>query len=204
MERDPHSESGALPRRRVGLDRAAVVLDDAVADREAQAGPVADRLGGEEGSKSGPAAGAGKLVFAGKIVLTGTLPSAHPSRGEAIIKQNGGKVSGSVSKVTSYVLAGEEAGSKLDLTGPRGRIPSRPEVADAMDCLGPRHTRDHRVFRPHVWHPTRGEENRSDFQGCPKDRSSSSYADQSDESKARHERTVVNTLNGWIGDRPYE
>ena len=31
----------------------------------------------------------------------------------AIIKQNGGKVSGSVSKKTSYVLAGEEAGSKL-------------------------------------------------------------------------------------------
>ena len=42
------------------------------------------------------------------------------------------------------------------------------------------------------------------FRDAPKDRSSSSYADQSDESKARHERTVVNTLNGWIGNRPYE
>lgn len=48
------------------------------------------------------------------FVLTGTLPTY--SRGEAseIIESFGGKTSGSVSKKTSYVLAGEEAGSKLD------------------------------------------------------------------------------------------
>ena len=46
--------------------------------------------------------------------MTGTLPKRSRAEAEAIIKQRGGKISGSVSKVTSYVLAGEEAGSKLD------------------------------------------------------------------------------------------
>ena len=47
------------------------------------------------------------------FVLTGTLPNMTRDEASAIIKQNGGKVSGSVSKKTSFVLAGEEAGSKL-------------------------------------------------------------------------------------------
>ncbi len=56
-----------------------------------------------------------KLLFADKtFVLTGTLSKRSRPEAEAIIKQRGGKVSGSVSKVTSYVLAGEEAGSKLE------------------------------------------------------------------------------------------
>ena len=54
-------------------------------------------------------------VLAGKvIVLTGTLPSLSREEATAKIEAAGGKVSGSVSKKTSYVLAGEEAGSKLD------------------------------------------------------------------------------------------
>ncbi len=53
-------------------------------------------------------------LFAGlTFVLTGTLPTMTRDEASAIIKQNGGKVSGSVSKKTSYVVAGEEAGSKL-------------------------------------------------------------------------------------------
>ncbi len=57
----------------------------------------------------------GKVPFAGKtFVLTGTLPKRSRAEAEALIKERGGKVSGSVSKVTSYVLAGEEAGSKLE------------------------------------------------------------------------------------------
>ncbi len=61
------------------------------------------------------AAKGGKLVFAGKtFVLTGTLPRRERAEAEALIKERGGKVSGSVSKLTSYVLAGEKAGSKLD------------------------------------------------------------------------------------------
>ena len=52
--------------------------------------------------------------FAGKtFVLTGTLPTLTRSEATALIEQYGGKTSGSVSKKTDYVLAGEEAGSKL-------------------------------------------------------------------------------------------
>lgn len=52
--------------------------------------------------------------FQGKtFVLTGTLPSLSRKEAEEIIKSFGGKTSGSVSKKTDYVLAGEEAGSKL-------------------------------------------------------------------------------------------
>ena len=47
------------------------------------------------------------------IVVTGTLPTLSRQEAETLIKQNGGKASGSVSKKTSYVLAGEAAGSKL-------------------------------------------------------------------------------------------
>ena len=52
--------------------------------------------------------------FAGKIfVLTGTLPTMTRSEASALVEKFGGKVSSSVSKKTSFVLAGEEAGSKL-------------------------------------------------------------------------------------------
>ena len=47
------------------------------------------------------------------FVITGTLPDMTRDEAKALIEQNGGKCSGSVSKKTSYVLAGEEAGSKL-------------------------------------------------------------------------------------------
>ena len=48
------------------------------------------------------------------LVLTGTLPSLKREEAAAKIEAAGGKVSGSVSKKTDYVVAGEEAGSKLD------------------------------------------------------------------------------------------
>ena len=48
------------------------------------------------------------------IVVTGTLPTLSRSEAQALITENGGKAAGSVSKKTSYVLAGEAAGSKLD------------------------------------------------------------------------------------------
>lgn len=52
--------------------------------------------------------------LAGKtFVLTGTLPTLKRSEAQVMIEKQGGKVSGSVSKKTAYVVAGEEAGSKL-------------------------------------------------------------------------------------------
>ena len=55
------------------------------------------------------------MPFAGlTFVLTGTLPKRTRPEAEALIKSLGGKTTGSVSKSTSYVVAGEEAGSKLE------------------------------------------------------------------------------------------
>lgn len=55
------------------------------------------------------------LPLAGKtVVVTGTLPTLQRDDVERLIVKLGGKASGSVSKKTSFVLAGEKAGSKLD------------------------------------------------------------------------------------------
>ena len=54
-------------------------------------------------------------IFNGlKFVITGTLPSMSRDEMKEIIEANGGTVSGSVSKKTSYLIAGDNAGSKLD------------------------------------------------------------------------------------------
>ena len=75
----------------------------ALCERLSELGVLCEATGEERGS-----------LFEGlTFVLTGTLPTMTRDEASAIIKANGGKVSGSVSKKTSYVLAGEEAGSKL-------------------------------------------------------------------------------------------
>jgi DNA ligase (NAD+) len=63
----------------------------------------------------GEPASTGPKPLAGKtLVITGTLPTLGRDAAKDLIEAAGGKVSGSVSKKTSYVLAGSEAGSKLD------------------------------------------------------------------------------------------
>ena len=67
------------------------------------------------------------------FVLTGTLPNYSRPDMSALIEKHGGKVSGSVSKNTSYVLAGEEAGSKLDKAKALGvKIISEAEILEMM------------------------------------------------------------------------
>ena len=56
----------------------------------------------------------GDSLFGKTFVLTGTLPTLKRSEAQTLIENHGGKVSGSVSKKTNFVVAGEEAGSKLD------------------------------------------------------------------------------------------
>ncbi len=73
-------------------------------------------------------------VFEGMtFVLTGTLPTMKRSEAGKIIEENGGKTSSSVSKKTTYVLAGEDAGSKLTKAQTLGiNIISEQEFLDML------------------------------------------------------------------------
>ena len=74
-------------------------------------------------------------VLAGKtLVLTGTLPTLTRDAAKEMIEAAGGKVSGSVSKKTDYVVAGEEAGSKLTKAQELG-VPLLDEVG-LLSLLG--------------------------------------------------------------------
>ena len=55
----------------------------------------------------------GNALFGKTFVITGTLPTLKRDEATLLIEKNGGKTSSSVSKKTDFVLAGEEAGSKL-------------------------------------------------------------------------------------------
>jgi len=55
----------------------------------------------------------GTALAGKKFVITGTLPGVTRDQAGELIRQHGGEVASSVSKKTSFLLAGEEAGSKL-------------------------------------------------------------------------------------------
>lgn len=72
-----------------------------------------------------------------RVVLTGTLVKYKRSKAQKIIESLGGEVSGSVSKLTTMVLAGSEAGSKLDKAKALGvRIISEEEFDDIIGSDG--------------------------------------------------------------------
>jgi DNA ligase (NAD+) len=75
--------------------------------------------------------------FAGlTFVLTGTLPTLSRDDAKALIEEHGGKVSGSVSKKTSYLVAGSDPGSKLDRAGELGVAVLDEEQLMAMIAQG--------------------------------------------------------------------
>jgi DNA ligase (NAD+) len=65
-------------------------------------------------TNTGPTTGKPNSFTGKTFVLTGTLPTLARDEASALIREAGGNVTGSVSRNTNYVLAGEEAGSKLD------------------------------------------------------------------------------------------
>ena len=82
----------------------------------------------------GVAETAPKALSGKTFVLTGTMPTLGREEAKAMIEAQGGKVAGSVSKKTHYVVAGEAAGSKLDKAQELG-VPVIDEVA-LRDLLG--------------------------------------------------------------------
>jgi DNA ligase (NAD+) len=78
------------------------------------------REAGVEWPETGPQPVARGKLSGLTFVLTGTLPKMSRDDAKELIEKHGGKVSGSVSKKTSYVVAGADAGSKLDRAGELG------------------------------------------------------------------------------------
>ena len=75
----------------------------------------------------------GETLAGLSFVLTGTLPTMSRDEASALIKQAGGKVVGSVSKKTDYVVAGDAAGSKLTKARELGiKIISEQELTDML------------------------------------------------------------------------
>ena len=95
---DIGSESAASVVRFFGMEHARSLVDrllEAGVSGESKEKPIGDELKGKT------------------VVVTGTLPTLKRQEAEALIRAHGGNASGSVSKKTSFVLCGSDAGSKL-------------------------------------------------------------------------------------------
>jgi DNA ligase (NAD+) len=75
---------------------------------------VIDKLAGAGVNMEYISTRTGESLNGKTIVVTGTLPTLSRDQAEKLIADNGGKAASSVSKKTSFVLAGEKAGGKLD------------------------------------------------------------------------------------------
>src|SRR5437868_2963222 len=92
---------------------------------------LAEKLRGHGVNLIEPRAVAAGGPLSGKtVVITGTLPTLSRTRATTIIEAAGGRVTGSVSKATDFLVAGEEAGSKLDKAKSLG-----VEVIDEAELL---------------------------------------------------------------------
>ncbi len=99
----------------VALEDFGEITADSVLDYFSHAGNIAlcERLLSHGVSDTPVAAPRGETLAGKTFVLTGTLPTLTRDEASAKIKAAGGKVSGSVSSKTTFLVAGEEAGSKL-------------------------------------------------------------------------------------------
>ena len=93
------------------------VVAQAVAEyfSDAAACDLIDRLRNHQVRMDEPRAAASSGALRGRtVVITGTLPTLKRAEATTLVESNGGKVTSSVSKATSFVVAGEEAGGKLE------------------------------------------------------------------------------------------
>jgi DNA ligase (NAD+) len=108
----------------------AAAIADWFADERHQQIVARIRSGGATVAEQGPAAGHGPLEGV-TVVVTGTLSSYSRDAAAAAVQDRGGKVSGSVSKKTSFVVVGESPGSKYDKALQLG-VPVLDEVGFAV------------------------------------------------------------------------
>jgi len=103
--------------------------------------------GGAGAGAQGPA-----QIFAGKtLVLTGTLETMTRDEASEEIRRRGGTVSGSVSGNTAWVIAGKEAGSKLDKARELGvQVLSEAEFVERLGSGGRRRERNAKVTQPEL------------------------------------------------------
>ena len=108
----------AAPQERIGsVHGIGDVIAQSVADyfRDKTSARLVDKLGVRQLTFREPEVVAADGALRGlTVVITGTLPTLSRQQATALIEQSGGRVADSVSKKTSFVLAGENAGSKLD------------------------------------------------------------------------------------------